>query len=574
MNNYTLHLGDNLATLKTYPNNYFDSIVTDPPYGIEFLGKEWDKDTGKLDLWKECLRVLKPGGYILAFSAARTYHQLASNIESAGFEIRDQLMWLYSSGFPKAQDIGKAIDKRAGKIDQNYGTTNNNGTSGGINLSFTEDHIGGSRRCIKCKKDVASQYSCKEDDCGMVYKPQTDEGTQWNGWKTALKPAFEPLVFARKSTGVERSLISNSVDETTHLMETLCILVKSAQNYSPATNTTNQNPQIETSTAPTLVEQSEDKHRCVETPAANMLDSLGQDKMLWNIVLLWNSISAALYQVENTFTTETAISITTRLATLRYSLLKSIQENTLKAHNNPNGAMLSARSAELSLQNCWSNLKHTLKELSVLAPVTHSIISSHLAAQDAESYSLLQSLIKENIVAADATTKTVPAHEPIVMARKPFKGSTIDNVLKNGLGAMNIDATRVPWADAADAEVYAEGTAGFGKYMVKDGGPEFEGVKKKKSDREIVQSWSNKEKGKATYKYFDEGTDNTKTDYDKVDTFNNGGRYPSNVIGEVEECYQKYFYKPSYNYQLKPGTDSTVINMIKEYLCKQNTSNS
>ena len=81
-------------------------------YGIKFLGKDWDRDTGTLDLYKECLRVLKPGGYMLAFSAARTYHQLASNIELAGFEIRDQLFWNYSSGFPKAQDIGKALQKR------------------------------------------------------------------------------------------------------------------------------------------------------------------------------------------------------------------------------------------------------------------------------------------------------------------------------------------------------------------------------------------------------------------------------------------------------------------------------
>lgn len=129
--------GNNIDILKTYPDNYFDSIVTDPPYGIEFLHKDWDKNTGAVETWAECFRVLKPGGYILAFSAARTYHNLATNIESVGFEIRDQLMWLYASGFPKAQDVGKAIDKRG--IDNNH-----------------------------------------------------------HGWKTALKPAHEPIVMARK----------------------------------------------------------------------------------------------------------------------------------------------------------------------------------------------------------------------------------------------------------------------------------------------------------------------------------------------------------------------------------------
>jgi len=134
----TLHVGDSAEILKQYPDNHFDSIVTDPPYGIEFLGKEWDKNTGAIEVWQECLRVLKPGGHILAFSAARTYHRLATNLEDIGFEIRDQIMWIYGSGFPKGQDMGKLIEKRGG------------------------------------------------------------EGEEWSGWKTGLKPAHEPIVMARK----------------------------------------------------------------------------------------------------------------------------------------------------------------------------------------------------------------------------------------------------------------------------------------------------------------------------------------------------------------------------------------
>ena len=107
--------GNNVDVLKTFADNTFDSIVTDPPYGIDFLGKAWDANTGALETYQECLRVLKPGGHILAFSAARTYHHLAVTIEQAGFEIRDQIMWIYSSGFPKSQDIGKSIDRSAGK---------------------------------------------------------------------------------------------------------------------------------------------------------------------------------------------------------------------------------------------------------------------------------------------------------------------------------------------------------------------------------------------------------------------------------------------------------------------------
>jgi len=183
--------GNNIDTLKQYPDNHFDSIVTDPPYGIEFLAKEWDKNTGAVETWAECFRVLKPGGYLLAFSAARTYHNLATNIEGVGFEIRDQLMWLYASGFPKAQDIGKAIDKREGK-DKQY---------------TYHKHKHADTRAVKNSVNHTTPY-CIECDANMTYPPsQCDRlcnaksppiESEWAGWKTALKPAHEPIVMARK----------------------------------------------------------------------------------------------------------------------------------------------------------------------------------------------------------------------------------------------------------------------------------------------------------------------------------------------------------------------------------------
>jgi site-specific DNA-methyltransferase (adenine-specific) len=191
-----IHNGNNIDILKTYPDNYFDSIVTDPPYGIEFLAKEWDSNTGAVETWEQCYRVLKPGGYILAFSAARTYHNLATNIEGVGFEIRDQIMWLYASGFPKAQDIGKAIDKRMNKgQDQTIRAEYNGGKHGPKSVDLSMQGT----RCPVCKRDSNARYSCdKGQECGMVYKAQTPEAQQWAGWKTALKPAHEPIVMARK----------------------------------------------------------------------------------------------------------------------------------------------------------------------------------------------------------------------------------------------------------------------------------------------------------------------------------------------------------------------------------------
>ena len=194
-NNWQVIAGDNREILKTYPDNHFDAVVTDPPYGIEFLGKDWDKDTGSMETWQECLRVLKPGGYLLAFSAARTYHHLATNIEMAGFEIRDQLMWLYGSGFPKAQDVGKMMDRQADKQDPNYGCNKHSGM-------VTEGQGRKDYRCSVCDKTVGSWVkTCENPDCGQRYNYQTEEAQRWAGWKTALKPAHEPVVMARKPMG-------------------------------------------------------------------------------------------------------------------------------------------------------------------------------------------------------------------------------------------------------------------------------------------------------------------------------------------------------------------------------------
>lgn len=169
---FTLYHGDNREVLKKLPDNSIDSIVTDPPYELGFMGKSWDASgiAFNIEVWQECLRVLKPGGHLLAFSGSRTYHRMAVAIEDAGFEIRDQIMWIYGSGFPKSLDISKALDKsegiwrgRAGKV-----TSDNKSMSGG-NYERTP----------------------KEP-------PYTEEAKQWQGWGTALKPAHEPIVVARK----------------------------------------------------------------------------------------------------------------------------------------------------------------------------------------------------------------------------------------------------------------------------------------------------------------------------------------------------------------------------------------
>ena len=112
MEQFTLHVGDCLDWLKTLDEHSSDAIVTDPPYGLKFMGKRWDYDVPSIELWNEVLRVLKPGGHLLSFGGTRTYHRMVVNIEDAGFEIRDSLMWHMGSGFPKSYNIKKGATKQ------------------------------------------------------------------------------------------------------------------------------------------------------------------------------------------------------------------------------------------------------------------------------------------------------------------------------------------------------------------------------------------------------------------------------------------------------------------------------
>ena len=127
--------GNNMELLKTLPDNSVDSIVTDPPYGLSFMNKKWDYDVPSVELWKEVYRVLKHGGHVLSFGGTRTYHRMVVNMEDAGFEIRDQIMWLYGSGFPKSLNIGKAIDKLQGNERDVIGISNNGSGVSNIKLN-------------------------------------------------------------------------------------------------------------------------------------------------------------------------------------------------------------------------------------------------------------------------------------------------------------------------------------------------------------------------------------------------------------------------------------------------------
>ena len=360
---YKIHNGNNCDILKEYPDCHIDAIVTDPPYGIEFLGKDWDKNTGTIETWKECLRVLKPGGHLLAFSSARTYHILATNIQEVGFDIRDQIMWLYASGFPKAQDIGKAIDKRGGMVSNNEDTKSLKTILAELFEASGKTKSQINQECGFNATGYLRQYNNETDGWGYAL-PLNDK---WQTLKQVLGCGDE---YDKYFTSSEREVVGTK--------ESGCF-DKDFETYT---------------------------------------------------------IGARSKTVDIT------------------------QPATKQA-------------------NKWHGWKTAVK----------------------------------------------PAHEPIVLARKPFKGSTIDNVLKNGVGALNIDATRIesePFDYCAD------------------------GLKRTTYSQSEPAKWN---------------------DSNKQMIRNEQGRYPSNVIGEVAEDYQKYFYCPKVSRKERHcGFEQTNIPNTREML--------
>lgn len=404
----TLWPGDCLAFMRAQLPCTFDAVVCDPPYHLTsgggargFMGKAWDGGdvAFRAETWREVLRVLKPGGQLVAFSGSRTYHRMACAIEDAGFEIRDQLMWLYGKGFPKSMDISKAIDKAA------------------VAALPPEQKAG-----------VATLAAEFPDY--IVRHPRSAE---WQGWGTALKPAHESICLAKKPLQ-NMDLVGIIGSKLIEIWSALWLMLPAndAEQFSTL------NPLVYGVDQRDFVQWDAERLSNIRAVLSDQMDMSQFASALissLSTVSSWSVIWAESSQPANTFIIETELSTTMTLGTLKFLVSKITPESIMLAHKSAQWSIASASPAERIFAAIASRLSATL-ELSALVPA----------------------ISKEVTHSQGVGARFSPAHEPICLARKPLGESTVaGNVLRWGTGGINVDACRVGLSEGDDPRLGGKG---------------------------------------------------------------------------------------------------------------------
>jgi DNA modification methylase len=387
--------GDSLNKMSELEDNSVDAIVTDPPYGLSFMGKKWDYDVPSVDLWKECLRVLKPGAFLLSFAGTRTYHRMAVNIEDAGFEIRDMISWLYGSGFPKSLNIGKSIDKMAGAKREVIGTK---GLHGYKTTRTPLEGMSGLRNDF----NKANQLTA----------PATPEAKEWEGWGTSIKPSNEPIVVATKPLNT-----LNHIDILCRLIEYVKDVERNLKLKVVGLNEGKET--IVQENVP--IHQEGEKENLMETGKVEALKevmdtlqfSLKEVNTNLNTILLWKNLLEEIYNEMNKSTISMESEMTTELKILNSLLYPNIQNFIILEKSKVNGNQSNVQLVE----NLLKSMLLKLRSINIIS-------------------------VQENVIRKEL--ELYPNNSPICMARKSLSEKNVAlNVLKWGTGGINIDACRV-----------------------------------------------------------------------------------------------------------------------------------
>ena len=447
--NIDLRLGSCIDVMATLPENSVDTIITDPPYHLTsitkrfggknaapaqfgtdgafaraskgFMGKTWDGGDVAFQVatWEQAYRVLKPGGFLLAFGGTRTYHRMVCAIEDAGFEIRDTIAWVYGSGFPKSYDISKGIDKQAGAKREVVGVREDFNKRARKNGVPSSEYI------------MAGGWKSTTETVGILTAPSTPEAQLWDGWGTALKPAHESVCIAQKPEQLfwERGIIVENLNKLEGRLWSLLpanIVEKnfglSQKEYGEVCDSARWSADEKQRTLEGLLEQMD----------MSQLESATISSL--NTVSLWKSTLAEVLSFMNTCTTETGSSLTTDLKILNCSLSQLTPQGIITAKITQDGQ-------PSNVSTVGSLFYAVTKKLSYI---------QELSAQ-------------ENVTSRENLSDLRPNNEPIVVAMKPVDGTFVNNALTWGVAGLWIDGGKVPTnGEEVTINTWNDGSKPFG----------------------------------------------------------------------------------------------------------------
>ncbi len=377
-----------------------------------FMGQTWDGGdiAFRPETWKLCLDVLKPGGHMLVFGGSRTFHRVACAVEDAGFEIRDTIMWLYGSGFPKSHDVSKGIDKAAGAERENVGQ-----------YIAPDGNPRGIDRGIQGGKFAAGEADYTPEK--MMTAPATEAAKQWEGWGTALKPSHEPLIWARKPLDPydEIAIIGSTLWKLWSQLW-LMLPANAAKEFSTL-NPSGYGVDVSASAQWTAADVSNTRDAlCARMDMSQFVSALTSSL---STVSSWSATLAASWDGLRTSTIETALETTIDLKTLKSCLLAITPESIIQVHD----------------RGAWSNAS--------ASPVARYFNAAVLKLEIILELSAIENVLGEGATfSQDETGKIVPGCDPVILARKPLSEKTIAaNVLRHSTGALNIDGCRVEARD-------------------------------------------------------------------------------------------------------------------------------
>ena len=466
-----LRLGDCLAVLRTLSSGSVDSIVTDPPYGLSFMGKKWDYDVPATEVWAECLRVLKPGGHLLAFAGTRTQHRMAVRIEDAGFEIRDMIAWVYGQGFPKSADVSKQIDQQekhswikiSKAIDSanlseitELWTNSKNANAAGLSFQKRETEAGlNTQKSGFAQGNVLLQANLENCDALAVIA----ELSLIEAHRISVETCSSAQSSVESSITESKSHASNAGNSPENREATLCMVDFSALQNAWGWQGESQADKLKAVEALKTWLGSKPSSRMEDTNAlcAALTDDL-------KLITLSQSKTFLSFDTTRQMDCASAIGATTTESTAE-SLI-SFTANTLKskAIDKAAGAEreVIGKASGMGKQNPeWNGTaqgrtENSFKpEYNVTAPATE-------AARQWQGWG----------------TALKPALEPITVARKPLIGTVAANVLAHGTGAININASRIGWPDGVAPEIGTPGWGGPAKKLTAVPGQEGETVER------------------------------------------------------------------------------------------------